>query len=164
MLAFITFLIRSDGCKELEILVLLHELHILRRQVAWPRLQPADRALFGAISRMLPRSIWPVFCIKPELAAQYPLVDLYTDDEVAYFKEIALGLDPTVPTFLEQADPDLMGARSADRADNEGVQVVVLPPMTTWITECNAASVKSPRTAKRLQISGSIPTSSIWIS
>ena len=29
----------------------------------------------------------------PELAAQYPLADLYTADEIAYFKEIAFGID-----------------------------------------------------------------------
>ena len=66
VLAFITLLIRSDGCKELEILVLRHELQILRRQVARPRFRPADRALLAALSRVLPRSIWPVFDIRPE--------------------------------------------------------------------------------------------------
>ena len=30
----------------------------------------------------------------PELAARYLLVDLYTDDEIAYFKEIAFGVEP----------------------------------------------------------------------
>ena len=32
----------------------------------------------------------------PELAAQYPLADLYTDDEIAYLKEIAFGIDPQI--------------------------------------------------------------------
>ena len=32
----------------------------------------------------------------PELAAQYPLTDLYTADEIAYFKEIAFGVDPDI--------------------------------------------------------------------
>ena len=66
VLAFIAWLVRSDGSKELEILVLCHELQILRPQVARPRFRPADRALLAAMSRMLPRSMWPAFCIRPE--------------------------------------------------------------------------------------------------
>ena len=66
VLAFITLIIRSDGRKELEILVLRHELQILRRQVARPRFRPADRALLAALSRSLPRSRWPVFGVRPE--------------------------------------------------------------------------------------------------
>ena len=66
VLAFIAWPVRSDASKELEILVLRHELQILRRKVAGPRFRPADRALLAAMSRMLPRSIWLVFCIRPE--------------------------------------------------------------------------------------------------
>ncbi|MCY3800748.1 MAG: DUF2927 domain-containing protein [Chloroflexi bacterium] len=32
----------------------------------------------------------------PELAAQHPLTTLYTADEIAYFKEIAFGVDPDI--------------------------------------------------------------------
>ena len=35
---------RSSGFKELEIVVLRHELAVLRRQVSCPALRPADRA------------------------------------------------------------------------------------------------------------------------
>jgi hypothetical protein len=38
---------RSDRSKELEILVLRHELTVLRRGSRRPRLEPADRALTG---------------------------------------------------------------------------------------------------------------------
>jgi hypothetical protein len=51
-------LARGDAAKELEILVLRHQLTVLRRQTARPRLEPADRALLAAISRVLPRSHW----------------------------------------------------------------------------------------------------------
>ena len=44
-------LARGDTTKDLEILVLRHQLAVLRRQVARPRLEPADRALIAALSR-----------------------------------------------------------------------------------------------------------------
>ena len=49
---------RGDAAKDLEILVLRHQLTVLRRQLPRPRLEPADRALLAAISRVLPRSGW----------------------------------------------------------------------------------------------------------
>jgi hypothetical protein len=42
---------RSDDGKEVEILVLRHELMVLRRQVARPRCTLADRVVLGALSR-----------------------------------------------------------------------------------------------------------------
>jgi putative transposase len=59
-------LARGDAAKDLEILVLRHQLTVLRRQTARPRLEPADRALLAAISRVLPRSRWSCFFVRPE--------------------------------------------------------------------------------------------------
>ena len=46
--------------------MLRHQLAVLRRQVARPRLEPADRALLAAVSRVLPRADWSCFLVKPE--------------------------------------------------------------------------------------------------
>jgi transposase len=57
---------RSAEAKEIEILVLRHELAVLRRQHPRPRLQPADRALLAALSRLLLRARWSVFLVQPQ--------------------------------------------------------------------------------------------------
>jgi hypothetical protein len=45
----------SPAAKDLEILVLRHQRTVLRRRTPRPRLEPADRALLAAVSRILPR-------------------------------------------------------------------------------------------------------------
>ena len=57
---------RGDAAKELEILVLRHQLAVLHRQTPHPRLEPADRALLAAISRVLPRARWSCFIVTPQ--------------------------------------------------------------------------------------------------
>jgi putative transposase len=56
---------RSEKFKELEIVVLRHELSVLRRQVQRPELTTADRTLLAAASRLLPRSRWRSFMVTP---------------------------------------------------------------------------------------------------
>jgi hypothetical protein len=56
---------RSKEFKELEIIVLRHELAVLRRQTRRARLTTADRVFLAAASRVLPRSRWPSFRVTP---------------------------------------------------------------------------------------------------
>lgn len=56
---------RGLNVKDIELLVLRHELEILRRQVAKPKLRPADRALLAAAARHLPRSSRGVLLVTP---------------------------------------------------------------------------------------------------
>jgi putative transposase len=65
-LQLLVLLARGDAAKDLEILVLRHQLAVLRRQVPRPRLEPADRALLAAVSRALPRARWSCFLVKPD--------------------------------------------------------------------------------------------------
>ena len=62
----LVLLARGDAGKDLEILVLRHQLAVLRRQTPRPRFGPADRAVLAAISRALPRARWSCFFVRPE--------------------------------------------------------------------------------------------------
>ena len=57
---------RSEAANEVEILVLRHELAVLRRQVARPSCRPADRVFLAALARMLPRDRWGSVFVRPE--------------------------------------------------------------------------------------------------
>jgi putative transposase len=65
LFVLVALLFRSSGSKELEIVVLRHELSILRRQSKRPQLREADRVLLAALSRVLPRGSWSVFVVSP---------------------------------------------------------------------------------------------------
>jgi putative transposase len=51
---------------DVELLVLRHQLKVLKRQVSRPRLRRRDRLLMAAISRTLPRTRWSSFVVSPQ--------------------------------------------------------------------------------------------------
>src|SRR5881392_1922278 len=54
---WLVLLARSDAAKDAEILVLRHEVAVLRRQVARPKPDWADRAVIAALAQLLPKRL-----------------------------------------------------------------------------------------------------------
>ena len=57
LFGWLALLARSDSSKDIEILVLRHEVAVLRRQAARPRPDWADRAVIAALTWLLPRHL-----------------------------------------------------------------------------------------------------------
>jgi putative transposase len=57
---------RRQDQNDIELLVLRHQVKVLQRQVARPRLNRLDRVLFAAASRAMPRGSWSTFMVSPE--------------------------------------------------------------------------------------------------
>jgi putative transposase len=57
---------RRDRSKDVEILVLRHQLAVLQRQSSRPRFEPDNRAILTAMSRVIGRDRWSVFIVKPD--------------------------------------------------------------------------------------------------
>jgi hypothetical protein len=57
VLSWLALLARSDAAKDVEILVLRHEVAVLRRSNPCPRMSWLDRAVLSALSKLLPTSL-----------------------------------------------------------------------------------------------------------
>ena len=64
--------VRSDEFKELEIVVLRHELAVLQRTTCRPAITAVDRLLLAVASRLLPRERWRAFIVTPATLLRWP--------------------------------------------------------------------------------------------
>jgi putative transposase len=146
----LVLLARGDAAKDLEILVLRHQLAVLRRQIARPKLQPTDRAPLAALSHALPRSRWSCFFVKPETLLRWhrrlvadawtyphrgtgrPPLDQQLQDRPAGQGEPALGL-PAHPGRAAPAWDTRLGNRNPHHAapPRAGPRTA-RPTATTW--------------------------------
>jgi len=62
---FLRLQVHTSAHKDTEILVLRHQLAVLRRQAGPLRPAPTDRALLALLSRLLPRIRWSAFVVTP---------------------------------------------------------------------------------------------------
>jgi putative transposase len=57
---------RRERSKDVEILVLRHQLAVLQRQIPRPCFEPSDRAVLAALARVLGRDRWSIFLVRPD--------------------------------------------------------------------------------------------------
>ena len=62
---FVVLHVRAAELKGLEIVVLRHELAILRKNTRRPAITAVDRLVLSAASRLLPRAHWRSFIVTP---------------------------------------------------------------------------------------------------
>src|SRR4029434_7168454 len=65
VLRWLVLLARSTATKDVELLMLRHEVAVLRRQVTRPRLGWADRAVLAGLARLLPGLAWRGVFVQP---------------------------------------------------------------------------------------------------
>src|SRR4030095_10364441 len=66
VMGWLALLARSSAAKDAELLMLRHEVAVLRRQVTRPRFDWADRAVLAGLARLLPRPTRHGLFVRPE--------------------------------------------------------------------------------------------------
>jgi putative transposase len=65
VLSWLALLARSDAAKDVEILMLRHEIAVLRRTNPRPKMSWLDRAVLSALSRLLPAPLRQLRLVSP---------------------------------------------------------------------------------------------------
>jgi hypothetical protein len=89
----------DDGAKDLEILVLRHQLRVLRRKTSRPRFTTRDRVLLAATSRALPRQRWASFLVTPQTLLRWHRT--LVRRKWTYGRERTPGRPPIDPQIVE---------------------------------------------------------------
>jgi putative transposase len=91
---------RQNRDRDLELLVLRHQLNVLERTAGPPRWQPRDRFILAALSRQLPRPAWRSLLVSPETVLRWHR-QLVRRKWAAFGRRGSLGRRP-VPTELRE--------------------------------------------------------------
>src|ERR687888_14229 len=121
---------RDEREKEVEILVFRHELQVLRRQVACPRLRAADRVLLAALSQVLPRPLRRSFLVQPATLLRWhrELVPRWIPDDVGAGRHWRRRRDSSWCAWQRRTRP---GATSGSHGELVGLGVR-LSPSSVW--------------------------------
>jgi hypothetical protein len=93
----------DDATKDLEILVLRHQLRVLRRKTGRPKFTAGDRVLLAAASRALPRERWAAFLVTPQTLLRWHRT--LVRRKWTYGKERKPGRPPIDPQIAEDWRP-----------------------------------------------------------
>ena len=116
VLSLAVLVFRGDLAKDAELLVLRHENAVLRRHVGRVRYEPADRAWFTALARLIPRRRWAeVFPVTPATL-------------LAWHRRLAAKKYDTSKRRKPGRPPTSPGHRPPCRPPGEGESAVGTPP------------------------------------
>jgi putative transposase len=133
---------RGEPANAIELLVLRHDVAVLRRQVSRPRFRPADRAWLAALARLLPRQRWASLIVCPATVRRwhrdalarrwtYPRPDPGRPPVAASVAELIVRLARENPTWgYRRVHGDLaqLGVRVAASTVWQVLQRAGLPP------------------------------------
>jgi len=125
---------RGQASKDAEIMVLRHEVMVLRRQVARPEPDWADRAVLAALARLLPAALRGSWLVTRDLAglappSPYPQMDLSRTAR---------------PPAGQRGGP-----RPGAAAGGGDVCLPTRTDGTFWLSSGSAADFAGPRSAER---------------